>query len=183
MPERKPVKRNGTCLATSNQCCHFSCQPTPSKLTMMNCGGFSPGCSFFGTYPSASAAPSCGAAFGSAGALLEAGAEELAAGEVPTADSDGLGLAAAGSELAAADDAGPAVTKLVTVWLPTWPPVLHADNKASAATAMASFRPRPTRIESSPNTLQNRFVRTQRWPTRHKNLSLLSTIGCAITVN
>jgi len=43
------VNRNGTLVPTSNQCCHFSCQPTPSKLTMMNCGGFSPGWSFFGT--------------------------------------------------------------------------------------------------------------------------------------
>ena len=90
------MKRNGTCLATSNQCCHFSCQPTPSKLTMMNCGGFSPGCSFFGTKPSASATPSCGAALGSAGAALLEAAAELAAGELAAGDSAGLGLAAAG---------------------------------------------------------------------------------------
>jgi hypothetical protein len=90
---------------------------------------------------------------GSAGTLLGAGAEGLVAGEVPIGDSDGLGLADAGSELAAADDAGPAVTKLVTVGSADWPSALHADNKASAATAMASFRPRPTRIESSANNL------------------------------
>src|ERR1700712_4807407 len=39
----------------SNQYCHFSCQPTPSKLTTMNCGGFWPGLSLVGTNPSASA--------------------------------------------------------------------------------------------------------------------------------
>src|SRR6478672_94427 len=119
MPERKPVKRNGTCLATSNQCCHFSCQPTPSKLTMMNCGGFSPGCSFFGTKPSASATPSCGAAFGSAGAAgLDAAGDGLGVG-----DSAALGLGlgdAAGSELGLSDVAGPAVTKLVTVSSAVW---------------------------------------------------------------
>jgi hypothetical protein len=37
----------------SNQYCHFSCHPTPSKLTMMNCGGFSPALSLRGTKPSA----------------------------------------------------------------------------------------------------------------------------------
>ena len=70
------MKWNGTLLATSNQCCHFSCQPTPSKLTTMNCGGFSPGASFFGTKPSGSAAPSpvvtAPAALGRAGAANSA---------------------------------------------------------------------------------------------------------------
>src|SRR6476661_4516235 len=143
MPERKPVNRNGTCLPTSNQCCHFSCQPTPSKLTMMNCGGFSPGCSFFGTNPSAIATPSCGAAFGSAGAAgLDAAGVGLGVG-----DSAGLGLGeAAGSELGLSDVPGPTVTKLVTVSSAAWLGVPHAASKASPATAMAIFRPRPTRM-------------------------------------
>src|SRR6478735_8184934 len=117
MPERNPVNRNGTCLPTSNQCCHFSCQPTPSKLTMMHCGGFSPGCNFFGTKPLASGTPSCGAAFGSAGAVgLGAAGDGLGVG-----DSAGLGLGdAAGSELGLSEVAGPTVTKLVTVSSAVW---------------------------------------------------------------
>jgi hypothetical protein len=94
---------------------------------------------------------------GSAGAALLEAAVELAGGELAAGDSTGLELAVAGSELAA-DDAGPAVTKLVTVSLAVWPPVLHADSKASAAIPMASFRPRPTRIESSANQIS--IVRT-----------------------
>jgi hypothetical protein len=37
-----------------NQYCHFSCQPDPSKLTAMNCGGVSPGFSLVITNPSGS---------------------------------------------------------------------------------------------------------------------------------
>ncbi len=55
VPDRNPVKWNGTFFMMSNQYCHFSCQPTPSKLTTMNCGAFSPGFSFLGTNPSGSA--------------------------------------------------------------------------------------------------------------------------------
>src|SRR5664279_787946 len=100
VPDRNPVKWNGTLVATSNQCCHFSCQPTPSKLTTMNCGGFSPGASFFGTKPSGSAAPSAAAGV----AALDAAGEPGVAVSVV-----GLGDAA-GSELGSAED-GAAVTK------------------------------------------------------------------------
>src|SRR5450755_3596731 len=134
----------------SSQCCHFSCQPTPSKLTTMNCGGFSPGCSFLGTKPSDSATPSWGAAFGSAGAaLLAAAGDGLGLG---VAESDGLGEPA-GSELGAADEVGAAATKLVTVSSAAWPLVPHAVSKAMPTSATVNLRPRRNRIQSSVNDL------------------------------
>ncbi|GGM10785.1 hypothetical protein GCM10011594_33390 [Nakamurella endophytica] len=46
------MKWNGTLSWMDRQYSHFSCQPTPSKLTTMNCGGFWPGLSLVGVKPS-----------------------------------------------------------------------------------------------------------------------------------
>ena len=46
------MNRNGTRLATSNQCCHIWSHPAPSKLTTTSCGGFSPAFNLLGTNPS-----------------------------------------------------------------------------------------------------------------------------------
>ncbi len=53
MPDRKPVKWNGTRSWIPFQYCHFSCHPTPSKLVTTNCGGSWPGLSLVGTKRSA----------------------------------------------------------------------------------------------------------------------------------
>jgi len=109
----------------------------------MNCGGFSPGASFFGTKPSGSAAPPVGAG---AAALDEVGVAEA-------------GLEAAGAELDAAelDGAeldGAAVTKLVTVASSALELLLQAATVKSAKTptAATSFRPRPARIDPPAKT-------------------------------
>src|SRR5690349_878794 len=130
VPDRNPVKWNGTCLATSNQCCHFSCQPTPSKLTMMNCGGFSPGCSFVGTNPSGRATPCWPVPSPDWVCVVPAGALD---------DAD-----VAGSELGAsgADEEPPvsglAVTKLVTVWSSAEVELPQAANSSASIPVIAT---------------------------------------------
>jgi hypothetical protein len=73
VPDRKPVKWNGTRSWMLFQYCHFSCQPTPSKLSTMNCGGFWPAFSLVGTNPSgwAPAGAVVGVVAGVAVALLD----------------------------------------------------------------------------------------------------------------
>src|ERR1700712_861958 len=85
VPDRNPVKWNGTFFMMSNQYCHFSCHPTPSKLTTMNWGAFSPGLSFVGTKPSGSAP--AGAVVGEAVGWVLVGFAVVC---VPVGLSDGL---------------------------------------------------------------------------------------------
>src|SRR5262249_53307043 len=47
-PDRNAVNRMPACRATARQYCHLACEPAPSKDTMMNCGGRSPGLSRVG---------------------------------------------------------------------------------------------------------------------------------------
>src|SRR5664279_4710100 len=146
VPDRNPVKWNGTLLATSNRCCHFSCQPTPSKLTTMNCGGFSPGLSLVGTNPSGCATGSWPAADVAVATLLDAAAEPPAAG-----DWDGF-VDAADAELGA-EVGGPAVTKLVTVSPAACTPLPQAASASNErpTSPRTAFRPRPTCIRYPPN--------------------------------
>ena len=125
------MKWKGTCLSTSNQCCHFSCQPTPSKLTTMNCGGFSPSLSLVGTKPDGIATPSC---TGPSPAWVAVGLADVEA----LAEVEASGLGAGGSEDSGLDS-GPAVTKLVTVWSPAEVALLQALSRRANAPVTATM--------------------------------------------
>jgi hypothetical protein len=134
----------------SRQYCHFSCQPTPSKLTTMNCGAFWPALSLVGTKPSGCAPATTGppAGAGEGCVVLDAAPEGVgAAGRVaPVLDvGDTSGADAPGAAAAI-------VLSLVMVTaVPDW--LVHAavSTVSAAHTAVAVrrdrlFTPNPRRV-------------------------------------